>query len=385
MNGTNQSKVTVTLRNPLDKTDFLKYYIIPNESILAADWVSALTGLLSSHKLLEKNYCFMGFSKTARTLEYLCNELNKAVYQINMFNSTRLWDGLDPYIIQDFYSPDSVRFGAEYPIAIGGSDTNQLGLDVKHDTMNKLHRYFEDLQGTVENLSPYHKLADYDTKYAIRQLNILCHEIENLILSQRKLVSAPQWQRPSQITTFLHADRHELRPEHRTGFVTNGYDRKFGTVYMHWAQIGKTLFEVFRDEHAPVMDQTTCSAINHLHYYSGEFDVEWGMDIIYGGKFPWHDQEQDAFTTWLIKNKLDPLDPMLSLGYLPIGEIDLYASFGTEDPMLIWDILSKYLDIYSIEVNGVIDMFDYCWSDTDYKQRQIDMMRPGYDYSSRGR
>jgi hypothetical protein len=383
MSGINQS-VKVTLRNPLDKQDFLDYYITPNDTQLAKDWISALEVLLKSKKLLEKNFCFMGFSKTARTLNYLCQELNQAVFQINMFNTTRIWEthGLKSFVIEDYYTEDSVRFGSEYPIAVGGSDVNQLGLDIKHEVMNRLHNYFEHLQGTVENLSPYYKLADHETKYAIRQLNIICHEMENLVLSQRKLITAPKWQRPSQITTFLHADRYELRDEHRERFVTNGYNRKFGTVYMHWAQIGKTLFEVFRDEHAPKLDQTTCDAITQLQYYSGEFDVEWAMDVVYGGTYPWHDKEQDEFKSWLISNNFDPLDPKLSLGYLPIGEIDLVTSFGTRDPMKIWDMLSDHLDIFSIEVNGTKAIFNYCWSDPDYKQQQIEMMKPGYDYSS---
>ena len=326
----------------------------------------------------------MGFPKTARTLDYLCQELNRAVFQINIFNATRIWEdhGLKSYIIEDYYTPDTVRFSSEYPIAMGGSDINQLGLDIKHGVMNRLHNYFEHLQGTVEHLSPYYKLADYETKYAIRQLNIICHEIENLVLSQRKLVTAPKWQRPSQITTFLHADRYPLEDEHRQGFVNNGYDRRFGHVYMHWAQIGKTLFEVFRDEHAPKLDKTTCDAITQLQYYSGEFDIEWSMDVTYGGTYPWHDQEQDQFKSWLVENGLDPLDPKLSLGYLPIGEIDFQASFGTNDPYTVWDKLSDHLDIYAIEVNGIKATFDYCWSDPDYKQQQINIMRPGYDYSS---
>lgn len=384
MSGINQSKITVTLRNPLDYDDRFEYYIIPNGTRLASDWVIALEKLLKNKNLLEKNFCFMGFPKTARTLEYLCQELNQAVFQINIFNATRIWEdhGLKSYIIEDHYTPDTVRFSSEYPIAMGGSDINQLGLDIKHGVMNRLHNYFEHLQGTVEHLSPYYKLADYETKYAIRQLNIICHEIENLVLSQRKLVTAPAWQRPSQITTFLHADRYLLEDEHRQGFITNGYDRRFGHVYMHWAQIGKTLFEVFRDEHAPKLDKTTCDAITQLQYYSGEFDIEWAMDVTYGGTYPWHDQEQDQFKSWLVENGLDPLDPKLSLGYLPIGEIDFQASFGTNDPYTVWDKLSDHLDIYAIEVNGVKAIFDYCWSDPDYKQQQINIMRPGYDYSS---
>ena len=59
-------------------------------------------------------------------------------------------------------------------------------------------------------------------------------------------------------------------------------------------------------------------------------------------------------------------------------------SFNTEDKFKIWDQLSTHLDIFAIEIDGVKNTFDYCWSDATYKQQQIDIMRPGYDFSSRG-
>jgi hypothetical protein len=207
--------------------------------------------------------------------------------------------------------------------------------------------------------------------------------MESLILSQRKANTTPYWLRPSQITTFLAAARYNLKPAHRSGFVTNGYDRVLGGVYMHWAQIGKTLFEVFRDEHAPELTATVCEAITELKYYSGEFDIEWGNDVVYNGNQPWHNNQQDEFKRWLQANGRDPEDSALSLGYLPIGQVQLQQSFGTTDYQAIWDILSSHLDIYKIEIDGVVSTFDYCWTDADYKQKQIDMMRPGYDYSSR--
>lgn len=397
MSGTNQSKVVVTLRNPLDFTDQIAYTINPYDNPLAHDWIIALKELLASGNLLEKNFCFLGFPKTARTLEFLCDEVNHAIEQINCFNATGAWviAGLKPYVIEDWFHPNVVRFPDTYPTIAGQTATSytgqfdnyyrELGLSLKHEAMNRLHNYFEQLQGTVWSLSDYYKVADYETKYAIRELNNLCHEIENLVLSYRKLMTAPEWVRPSQITTFLHAKRYDLTDAHRELFNTNGYDRKFGHVYMHWTQIGKTLFEVFRDEGAPELTDTVCEAINSLRYYSGEFDVEWAASVYYNdqGKFPWHLEQQDQFRAWLVKNKLDPQDPKLSLGYLPLGEIDLQGSFGTTDKFKVWDILSNHLDIYSIEVDGVKNTFDYCWTDTDYKQQQIDMMRPGYDYSSR--
>jgi len=389
MNGTNQSTVKVTLRNPLDFSDLIEYYIIPDDHQLAQDWIVALKKLLQEGNLLEKNFCFMGFSNSARNLEFLCDELNDAIDIINRFDFTER--GLDDYIIEEWFHPNVVRFPDCYPIegtSMGDkidSRKIKLGLHPKHGVLNQLHNHFERLQGTVNTPSPYYQVADYDTKYAIRQLNILCHEIENLILSQRKARVIPKWQRPSQITTFLHAERYHLTEKHRQGFITNGYDRRFGHVYMHWAQIGKTLFEVFRDEGAPELTDTVCEAITHLEYYSGEFDVEWACDVTMEMGYPWHNKEQQEFKDWLVANRLDPLDTKLSLGYLPIGYVDLQRSFGTDNSEEIWQILGQHLDIYSIEIDGLVGTFDYCWSDPDYKQQQIAKLRPGYDHSSRGR
>jgi hypothetical protein len=395
MSGGNQSEIIVTLRNPLDYTDTIEYFIQPLDNSLAKDWIQALKDILQKNNVLEKNFCFMGFPKTQRNIELLCKELNQAIYQINMFNSSCAWldAGLTSYTIEDYFVPESVRYGLEYPLAtrFGNPPTNSedrylvahLALTAKHEILNRLHNHFEKLQGTVNNLSPYYIAADYETKYAIRQLNIICHEMETLILSQQKQAYVPEWSRPSQITTWLHAPRYTLTNQHKQLFVENGYNREFGVVYMHWAQIGKTLFEVFRDENAPELTATICEAITNLEYYSGEFDVEWGESMIYGNpKTFWFNEQQDLFREWLSKNNLDYQNPDLSLGHLPIGKIDLVKSFGTTDKFEIWDILSSHLDIYSVEIDDTKAIYEYCWSDKDYKQMQIDMMKPGYDYSS---
>jgi hypothetical protein len=364
MSGINQSTINVTLRNPLDYTDQITYFVRPNDSQLAQDWLQALKSLLQSGNLIEKNFCFMGFPKTARNLSYLCNQVNQAISTINAF--------FPEYQIEEYFTLENA---IAYDYTENGPN---------HELLNKLHNHFERLQGTVWGLSDYYKRADYVTKYAIRELNTICHEMENLILSQRKLATDPYWVRPSQITTFLNTPRYDLTTAHRQGFITNGYDRVFGGVYMHWTQIGKTLYEVFRDENAPELTDTVCEAITELRYYSGEFDIEWANDVKLGGPHPWHNEEQRQFKEWLLDNGRDPNDPTLSLGYLPIGQVDLQASFGTTDYQIIWDILSSHLDIYSIEVDGIKNTFDYCWSDDNYKQMQIDIMKPGYDHSSRG-
>jgi len=368
-------EIAVTLRNPMRKEETLTYYIKPNDSQLGRDWVSALKIELQKNSELEKNYCWHGWPKTQRNLDYLAVQLSKHATRINNFNETGIWQsaGLDKFDIRTNYVASDLMA----PIT-GIDEDGKRGGGTDHGVMNVVHNYFEHLQGTVENLSLYYKLAPPEVKYSIRQINNICHEVETLCLSIKKEYYQPDWVRPSQITTFLNTTRYALTSEHREGFAKNGYDRRFAHVYMHWTQIGKTLIEVFRDEDAPVLDQATCDAITHLQYYSGEFDIEWGRDVIYG-KHSWHTKEIDGYNAWLIREGYDPHDPMLSLGHLEIGHIDLERSFGTHDIFKIWDMVSDKLDIYSIEVDGVKSVYDYSWADEDYEQRQINYLMPGYN------
>ena len=350
-------KVKVTLRNPLDKADTIDYTIAVNDSPMGQRWYTALQDLLRQNLYLEKNFCFLGFPDNARNLDYICTELRRAADTINRF-----FDG--EYIIKETFYPHTLCDG----------------LNPNQDAMNTLHNHFEHLQGTVWELSNWYKRADYDTKFAIRQLNNLCHEAESLMLSQRKQVEAPEWIRPSQITTFLTAPRIEFPDEYKTTFDETKYDRHFGEVYLHWTQIGKTLYEVYRDENGIDIDQATCDAITHLRFYSGEFDIEWAQDVIHNGPHPWHTKEMNGFREWLTRNGFDVNDTQYNYGYHPVGQVELKESFGTNDFREVWPILSKYLDIYRIEAGDASATFDYAWTDPDYYQQQIDMMKQGYDY-----
>ena len=368
-------EIEIVLRNPEDKTDTLSYFIDIEATDFNLRWLELLQQNLKNNLHLEKNYCWLGWADSPRNAEYLCQQINQAIFQINCFNSTNYWGvaGLPSYHINDYFSPDSV-------ILSGEVGNGKPGLRLNHEPMNRLHRYFEDLQGETWNISRYYKLADYNTKWAIRQLNDLCHELESWVLSNRKKTYEPEWQRPSQITTFLNAPRQDLQDKDYELFLKTRYDRELGGVYLHWAQVGKTQFEVFRDENGADIDAATCSAINSLKFYSGEFDIEWGRDIN-EQNHPWHSKEQQQFREWLTRNGMDYNDPKLSLGYIKIGQVNLEKSFGTVDFAKILKKLSAHLDIYQIHADGVVGTFDYVWSDDNYKQMQIDFLRPGYDWS----
>lgn len=349
-------KVKIVYRNPLDKSDTVDYTIAVNDTAIGQLWYTALQELLRKNNYLEKNFCFLGFPDSQRNLIYICNELNKATAQINKFFG-------DEYYIDEVYHPGYIQC---------------TDLGPNQTAMNLLHNRFEHLQGTVWGLSDWYKRADYDTKFAIRQLNNLCHEAESLMLSQRKKSEAPEWIRPSQITTFLNAQRLDFPNELKTTFDETRYDRKFGHVYLHWTQIGKTLYEVYIDEQGVDIDAATCDAITHLRYYSGEFDIEWARDVTYNGPYPWHTNRMVGFRDWLARNKFNVTDPQYNYGYHEVGHIE---NLGV--PEEVWATLSTHLDIYKIEAGDVSATYDYSWADADYYQQQIERLKPGYDYSSR--
>ena len=356
------------------------YYFQVYDTPLGHRWLDALKDNLKQKRILEKNFCFLGFADSKRDLNFLCRELNNSVAQINSFKFEPAYEKIHPFTADDF------QYSSKLPIgkAVNGDEMATPGKRLKHESCNLLHRYFEELQGSAWKISEYYKQADYETKYAIRQLNNICHEIESWVAADRKKAFEPEWMRPSQITTFLNAPRHDLHAEDFELFKANRYDRELGGVYLHWSQVGKTLYEVFRDEHAPKMTDALCSEINHQKYYSGEFDVEWGKTITESDDFK--KEEMNQYRAWLKDNGYDWEDPRLSLGYIKIGQVDLQRTFGTNATFLeIHDIMNENLNITSIRTifgPSIECEYPYSLDSDDWKQIQMEGLKQGYESRS---
>ena len=349
------------------------YTINVYDTPLGRKWIEALRDNLVQKRVLEKNFCFLGFADSKRNLNFLCQELNKSIEQINSFQFNPPYEKIGKFVADDF------QHSADLPIG-RDKDGDFPGLKLKHEACNLLHRYFEDLQGTAWQLSPFYTQADIETKYAIRQLNNICHEIEGWVESYRKNIVDPEWVRSAQITTFLNAPRYQLTDNDLELFKKNRYRRELGGVYLHWSQVGKTLFEVFRDEDGKKLDAVTCSAINHQRYYSGEFDVEWG-ETIDEDTFDWKKKEMDEFREWLKLNDYDWDDASLALGYAKIGQIDLERSFGTSSFLDINKKLTDNLDIRSIKIisNQITEQtYPYTLDSEDWQKIQKNALSPGY-------
>jgi hypothetical protein len=376
-----QDQIKITLSGTKELTYTIQLYNHP----FVQRWLEEFKGILRNKLVLEKNYCFLGFADSKRNLQFLCDELNSAVWQINRFNSSNHWQvaGLKPYPIERRFIPDDFMTSEKLPI--GRKDGEKLGgaplpgCLLKQETCNELHRYFEDLQGQAWNLSRYYYLADNNTKYAIRQLNNLCHEIEGWVEAYRKSKFEPEWIRPSQITTFLHAPRKPLQKEDYDLFIKNRYNRELGGVYLHWSQVGKTLYEVWRDNDEAVGE----GGINHQQLYSGEFDIEWGQTIT--DSYDFKNKELNEFKAWLEKNNFDWNDSQLALGYIKLGQVDLKQSFGSDQFLDVYKQMIDCLNINKIEIIGsenIVTEYRYNLSDTNWKELQIEELKKGYESHS---
>lgn len=338
-----------TVQMDLKSTDnqVLSVYIDVEDNSLSRKWLAALNQLLLNQNHLEKNYCWLGWAKSARDPEYICTQINRSIHAVNSA-------GLG-YVIQDFFTP---------------ANTIDADLGINHEHLNQLHRYFEDLQGVSGALSPYYTAADDTTRWHIRQLNLLCHELESLVLSIRKLKTAPKWQRPSQLMCWLQAPRFELDPEDYELFGIETINRSLGGVYVGVNKaVGKHHWEVFTDEGRDSrVGELVTSTLRSQTQAAGDFDIEWAIDP---GAFPWQIASLKEFRTWLINNNFDPEDKSLTIGHPKVAQVDLVRSFGTTDYQDIWAQIYQHQDVYRISTSMAQATYEYRWSDPDYDLQQI--------------
>jgi len=337
--------IEIDLRGTDNNT--LTVYIDVAHNSLSRKWLAALNDIVRTGLHLEKNYCWLGWTESARTAEYLCTQINRSIQAINA--ST-----LD-YRIQDFFSPGTVI---------------QTDLDINHAQMNQLHRYFEDLQGTAGAMSPHYTAADGHTRWHIRQLNLLCHELESLVLSLRKAVQAPEWRRPSQLMCWLQAPRFELEAEDYELFGIDTINRSLGGVYVGVNKaVGKHHWEVFQDEGRDSrISELVTTGLRTQTQAAADFDIEWARDP---GAYHWQIKQLAEFREWLARNGFDADDKSLTIGHPQVGQVDLARSFGTTDYHAIWAQLAQHLDVYSVRTSTAAAIYNYSWSDPDYDLQQI--------------
>jgi hypothetical protein len=347
MSGTKQYLLDVVEIDLGTPKDVLRVYVNVYDNSLSRKWLAALNDLLTNQYHLEKNYCFFGFADGPRNGPYILDQINHSIAAINA---------------------SDIRYHIADQFDMSNSVDERGG--VNHEHFNQLHRYFEDLQGGSGHISNYYWQADNETRWHIRQLNLLCHEFESWQLSWRKKHTAPEWQRPSQLMCWLGAPRFVLDEEDYELFGVETINRSLGGVYVGVNKaVGKHHWEVFQDEGRDSrIDELTTTSLKAQTEAAGDFDIEWANNP---GTFPWQIKQLKEFREWLVANGFDPEDKTLTIGHPQVGQVDLIRSFGTEDYREIWAQLNTRLNVYSVCTSQARAVYEYSWSDPDYMQQQI--------------
>lgn len=185
------------------------------------------------------------------------------------------------------------------------------------DTLNYLHHIFEVYHGLLDQQThKFYLTASSDVQRALADLNILVHECEDLI----------RYGNPRHVVTWYGMPKTHVLDVDDYQYFTD--ELKFGTVYLNYAEIGKTL-EALAHDNDTYIDP---AAFQPFRHYSADFNIE----------FFTRTQEQiserraiiNAYYTehyqFFQSRGLYREHPYLRSGFIPLAEID-YAGDVIKD------------------------------------------------------
>lgn len=335
-------QVYLTFRNTVTNEQQRVRYTI-DDSLLGQKWARCChyDYLLAEKSIVEKNYMLQHWeyqpgNPNARDIPALCSEMNRYVTVINEYFDGSAEDRA-PYHITQYFDPATLD----------------------QQILNEIHHHFELLIGQVWSVSEYYKMANWATKFAIRQLNNLCHEMESL---RRPGLQQSQGKWSAGIY-------FPWIPTMRYKFVESDYDhftqvQRFGDLCLHYAQLGKTPLEAFAARDDEVFDDN----ITGLRYLSGEFDIMFMPDrSVESQRANLADYNSRAFP-WIRARGQDPESKFTGIGFIPVAFLDRsdFSGMTAEQVMLR---LFEFDDIFKLELvdeagNVIVDRtFDYTWRD----------------------
>src|SRR6056300_1581010 len=110
----------------------IAYYFQIYDTPLGHRWLAALKDNLKQKRILEKNFCFLGFADSNRDLQYLVYELNSSIAKINSFEFDPPYQNIHPFCADDFQYSSNLPIGK----AVDGDVSATPGKRLKHDACN---------------------------------------------------------------------------------------------------------------------------------------------------------------------------------------------------------------------------------------------------------
>ena len=327
------NKVYLELRDVAGEVDNIVLEIEPSDCQLGVLWFNALQyNLNNADNKVEKTHMLKGWARGTKVHDnegirdgnVLCNEMNWAIWRIN-----QEMHGVHgyPYIDMKF-NLDVLNNPVEFRKAA-----------------NEIHHHFETLIGQVWDVSEwFKKRMTHKTRYAIRWINNVVHQMEGLFKNQQSLYfslnNIDVVDIDGDVVTSM--TRYPLGQ----GCYTSFYDEVDPlNITTYYSQLGKRHAEVFidRDE---IIDRTNISGVR---YVTGEF-------ILPLSKY----KKIDGFKEWLVKNDFDPDEITEGYGHGIMGKVTNCNESDIEEIM-------KRNDIYKITADDgfrpISRTYDYTWRD----------------------
>ena len=261
----------VEFKNQIE-TLTLKFEI--HDHITAKKWYQELTEQLQRNPKLKENNRLYHFPGDSWSLEKITSELKNLATIINTHK---------------FYIPE----------------VDQIDTSIDQPLLNTLHKYFEDMRGGILNPGEYFTKSPEHIKRTIEDYNVLIHRTEDKLNAKRD--------RPRMVLTFQNRRRHELMDSDYDNF---SLDINFGEVYVNYCEVGKSLWDVFKDKDTIVGDEN----IRPLKWYSADMMIYF-MNGSYRTKIQkfWH--WWDTQSEFLSELGFIKYDKRLSIGHIPVAKL----------------------------------------------------------------
>ena len=131
------------------------------------------------------------------------------------------------------------------------------------DTLNYLHNIFEKYHGMLATQThDFWNQAPKEVRTALANLNVLVHRCESVAKGAEPRHVVTYYGLPK-TKTLTREDYNLFEPQ-----------AKFGTVYLNYVEIGKTLEDLAIDDDKYIGDD----AFKPWHYYSADFNVKFWQD-----------------------------------------------------------------------------------------------------------
>lgn len=203
------------------------------------------------------------------------------------------------------------------------------------DFANIIHHHFEVLSGDAKNPSALFRRSSPSVQEAIGLLNTSIHDMESL-------ARAKEVHQSNRYMAFEVWEPHRLwlQEEDLRDFT---FDIQFGDICLHYGLIGKSWFEVFLDGDQKIFAE----GIRPLDVVGPEFDIHFLPHQ--------HDPKLiEEFHKWLKGQELDPQDPKLALGFLPMAKMCAEtledAGFSIQAPEKIIEAINERCSLKSIKI-----------------------------------